>query len=172
MSITINGSGTITGSDRAASADVLPKRLLQSVTYQTGAVATGTTLIPHDSSIPQITEGDQYLSLAITPTSAASMLEIDVTLVVSNSGPQYQAVALFQGAIANALTVASANVVAGGETPVTFKHIMTAGTTSATTFSVRSGGNIAGTTTINGNSSTGFYGGVMASRITIKEFAA
>jgi hypothetical protein len=42
-------------------------RLLQVVNTTTGAVATGTTVMPFDDTIPQSGEGDQYMSLAITP---------------------------------------------------------------------------------------------------------
>ena len=49
---------------------------------------------------------------------------------------------------------------------------MTAGTTSATTFRVRAGLNSAGTTTFNGASSARYYGGTLASSITIKEYTA
>ena len=53
---------------------------------------------------------------------------------------------------------------------VTFTHYMTAGTTSATTFKVRAGADGAGTTTTNGGAGMGrFFGGVMASSITITE---
>ena len=47
---------------------------------QTGAVATGTTQIPSDDTIPQNTEGDEYMTLAFTPNSATSTLIIQVTI--------------------------------------------------------------------------------------------
>ena len=49
--------------------------LLQTVSYQTGAVATGTTIIPFDDTIPQITEGNEFMTLAITPRSATSQTD-------------------------------------------------------------------------------------------------
>ena len=150
---------------------VIPKRLLQSVTYQTGAVATGSTAIPGDNTIPQNTEGDQYLSLAITPTSATSLLEITVLAVVSNSASVNQTLALFQDSTANALAATFGFITATAVLPMPLTHYMTAGTTSATTFKVRSGGT-AGQTTFNGLGAAGYLGGVMASRITIKEYAA
>ena len=36
-------------------------KLLQQVNFQSGAVATGTTIFPEDDTIPQNTEGDQYM---------------------------------------------------------------------------------------------------------------
>lgn len=55
---------------------------------------------------------------------------------------------------------------------IIFNHIMTAGTTSATTFKVRCGGNAAGTTTFNGQATARKYGGVMASSIQITEWTS
>ncbi len=145
-------------------------KIAQLLTSQTGLVATGTTQIPDDNTIPQITEGDQYITLAITPTNASSKLEIDVTFNGASSVTGNMTVALFQDATANALqattiVVPSANF----ETLLSLKYIMTAGTTSATTFRVRAGLNTAGTLTFNGSGGVQLFGGVCGSRLTIKE---
>lgn len=148
------------------------RRVAQIVTYATGAAATGTGTIPFDDTIPQNTEGDQYMSLAITPTSASSTLEIEVTVFASTTAAATNmCVALFQDSTANALaagytvTVSNTCLVC-----ITYKHIMAAGTTSATTFKVRAGPDAAGTVTFNGLYGGRRYGGVMPSRITIKEY--
>ena len=47
--------------------------------------------------------------------------------------------------------------------------MMTSGTTSATTFRVRIGCAVAGTTYLNGNNGVRIYGGVAASSIVIQE---
>jgi hypothetical protein len=153
------------------SAHPVGKMIGQTVTFQTGSVATGTTIIPFDDTIPQNTEGDQYMSLAITPNNASSILEIDVTVMLSSStGALSLICALFQDATANALaTVFSFQPTATGPVTLNLKHSMTAGTTSATTFKVRGGAPSAGTTTFNGTSGGRLFGGVIASRITIKE---
>ena len=148
------------------------KQLVQNLNYTTGAVATGTTTIPFDDTIPQITEGTQFMSLAITPTSAASKLEISVTWCGGNNTGGFFVVALFQDAVANALSSASVYTGSTETQTVTFLTVMTAGTTSATTFRVRAGLNSAGTTTFNGASSARYYGGTLASSITIKEYTA
>jgi hypothetical protein len=148
--------------------------VLQVVNLQTGALATGTTLIPIDDTIPQITEGTQFMSLAITPISATSKLLICVVASVSNSvGNQWMASALFQDSTANALAVNSVYTAAATAfVPCVFNHFMTSGTTSSTTFTVRSGGNDPGTTSFNGQGGARRYGGVLASSITITEIAA
>ena len=149
--------------------------VVQVVNTSTGAVATGTTTIPLDDTIPQQTEGDLYLTApAITPTSASNFLRIDVTLVAANSAAAYYMIAaLFQDATANALktavhTLGAANYPA----TITFSHYMVAGTTSATTFKVRAGAHTAGTTTFNGAAGGRYFGGTMASSITVTEIKA
>lgn len=140
-------------------------------TISTG-VATGTTQLPCDDTIPQNTEGDQYMSLAITPRNAASKLEISVVWcgATNYAGVATITAALFQDSTANALACAPmiSNAV-NGMVAIAFKYTMTAGTTSSTTFKVRAGVNGANTTTFNGNVGSRFYGGVMTSSITIRE---
>jgi hypothetical protein len=145
--------------------------MAQIQTFQTGAVATGTTIIPSDDTIPQITEGDQYMTLAITPTNASSTLEIDVTFVASWSVGFGATAALFQDSTANAIAACMFfQTTPTGVNTITFKHIMTAGTTSSTTFRLRAGADRAATMTFNGYSGGRALGGVMSSRITIKEY--
>ncbi len=147
-------------------------RVLQYVYTETGAVATGTTIIPLDNTIPQITEGDQYMSLTITPTSATSTLIIDVIACCSatQSGANSFILALFQDTTANALA-SMVNATAGNSEPVvnSLRHIMTSGTTGSTTFKVRLGCSVANTLTFNGTSGNRLYGGVIASSIIIRE---
>lgn len=148
--------------------------LVQRVSTQTGTSTTGTTGLPLDDTIPQNTEGDQFMSLAITPQNTTNVLEIRVQVFGSDSaGGSYNAfiVALFQDSTANALAA-----MVGGTSPFaaspgvcTFTYIMTAGTTSSTTFKVRAG-DPTGTFTFNGASGTRLFGGVICSGIQITEY--
>lgn len=149
------------------------KTLIQNLNFTTGAVATGTTQIPADDTIPQITEGDEYMTLAITPTSATSILEVTVVHhASSNVGGQFMTVALFQDAVANALAVGNSFMPTGTTLAnTTFTFRMTSGTTSTITFRVRSGTSGATTVTFNGSSGGRYFGGKLASSITIKEYA-
>ena len=164
MPVAINGTGTITG---------VPGAVLQMVNSTTGAVATGTTLIPSDDTIPQSTEGDQYMTLAVTPRGATNNLRIDVVVqVASSAAGGRMAAALFQDSTANALAVSIQGFIdANKPMMLSFTHFMVAGTTSATTFKVRVGNSAAGTTTFNGASGARLYGGVSSSSITITEVA-
>lgn len=148
------------------------KTIIQRVNTITGTMATGTTTIPADNTIPQNTEGDQYMSLSITPTNASNILVIEVianinTTIASNA---LMIMGLFQDSIANALAVCAATVPTNGTgNAIPMRYEMVAGTTSATTFKIRIGGNTAGTTTFNGFNTSAYFGGVFASSITITE---
>ncbi len=148
-------------------------KIVQVVNTQTGAVATGTTAMPCDDTIPQITEGDEYMTLAITPTSATNKLRIDVVANVSHSAAATVTAALFQDATANALAAQMHYFAQVAELfPFAFTYYMAAGTTSATTFRVRVGATTGATTTFNGKSGGRYYGGVLMSSITITEIKA
>lgn len=159
-----NGGTGVTASDP----------VIQRVSTETGAQSSGTTLIPYDDTIPQNTEGDQYFSLAITPKNSSNILVIDLIGFFANSlgatGVLVTA-ALFQDSTANALAAGSGNNASSFQ-PFMFRHIMTAGTTSSTTFKIRAGGSSASTTAINGSSGARFLGGVYASSLTITEYAS
>lgn len=152
--------------------DLLGGQVVQVVNTQSGAVATGTTILPADDSIPQQTEGVEVMTLAVTPTNATHKLKIEVVVFFGNSVNNWMTAALFQDATAGALAAGEHHVNAGLIRQITFTHYMTAGTTSATTFKVRIGGDAAGTTTLNGVTSARLMGGVMASSITITEVRA
>ncbi len=142
---------------------------LQVVSTITTAVSSGATVMVLDDTKPQSTgEGMEVLSCAITPISATSKLVID--MVVVGSGPAGTMIAaLFQDSTADALAAAAQSIGANALATVKFTHIMTSGTTSATTFKVRTGSDGAGTFTFNGVTATRVFGGVCASSITITE---
>ena len=142
---------------------------VQVVNTQTGAVATGTTLIPNDDTIPQKTEGTEFMSLAITPSNSNNKLKIEVVFFLESGQGNERTVALFQDSTANALAAGSGHNFSGEGHFIAFTHYMTAGTVSVTTFKVRAGAETTGTVTFNGQGGGRKYGGVMASSITITE---
>ena len=147
---------------------------VQMVSSSFTSVATGTGQIPLDDTVPQNTEGDEYMTLAFTPKSATNILVITIDFYGSFSQSAIDLiVALFQDSTASALAAGSATP--GGtnyRTPVPLTHRMVAGTTSATTFKVRAGGAGAGTTTFNGAASGRYFGAITKSSITITEYKA
>lgn len=144
---------------------------VQQVDSLSTAVATGTTVIPGDDTIPQSSEGDQYMTATIIPRSATNKLVIEANVMVSNSAASYhQIVALFQDSTANALAATmSFGSTAGAILSIKLTYTMTAGTTSATTFKVRSGANTAGTTTFNGVTGGRLFGAIAKSSLVIRE---
>jgi hypothetical protein len=169
-------TGTISSAGLASGAVTFSKVAtgfpVQTVNALTTAVATGTTVIPNDDTIPQITEGDQYMTLAITPKSATNTLVIQATANFSSSVINNLTTALFQDATASALaaTLTRADT-ATASYGTTLVHTMTAGTTSSTTFRVRIGGSAAGTTTFNGTSGVRIFGAITKSSMVITEVA-
>ena len=162
-----------TGVSFSGGALTVAGRVAQVVNTTTGAVATGTTTLPADDTIPQITEGNEFITRSITPTNASSTLVIEVSIVVAHGvAGTTLTCALFQDATANALAaVAEGYSTADNMLIFSFRHVMVAGTTSATTFRVRAGAGAAGTMTFNGTATVRRFGGVMSSSIVITEFA-
>jgi hypothetical protein len=143
--------------------------IIQTKNFQTGVLDTGSALIPFDDTIPQITEGDEYMTLAFTPTSATNKLHIDVRLNINTTAENALVVALFEGTTANALACFVNREDAYKNKNVSFSHHMLASSTSELTFRVRAGANASNTTSFNGYGTGGKYGGSLASSITIME---
>lgn len=146
-------------------------KIAQVVSTFSAAVATGTTTIPSDDTIPQNTEGDEYLTRAITPTNASSTLLVFGFLgTVWNTGSNKLIMALFQDSTANALCATTfftyAPYSAGQGLLI---HSVAAGSTAARTFKLRAGGALAGTTTVNGEVGARKYGGVGYSALLVIE---
>lgn len=148
-------------------------KIVQVVSTETGAVSTGTTLMPIDDTLPQITEGDEFMTLAITPTSATNKLKIDIVCHLANDNTNGVVAALFQDATASALAVGFQGMQLNNQAlAVVFTYTMIAGTTSETTFRIRGGSSGGGgTTTFNGQSEARLFGGVLASSIIITEIS-
>jgi hypothetical protein len=163
-------AGTLVTTAGVPSSAMPAGSVLQVVNFQTGTYASGTTAIPHDNTIPQNTEGTEFMSLAITPTSASSKLKIDVSIRGALSGSNYFIAALFQDTTASALAASMTDIFSANyPTFVAFTYYMTSGTTSATTFKVRAGGDSVATLSFNGAGGSQRFGGVSSSSITITE---
>lgn len=146
--------------------------LVQRVRGTRATVGTGTTVVPLDDTIPQNSEGDEYLTQAITPTSATNILRIRAVFYASHSvGTVSLIMSLFQDTTAGALATSISWNPSGGNSiiPLVLEYEMVAGTTSATTFKIRIGSDSAGTTTVNGKGGSRQLGGRLISGITIEE---
>jgi hypothetical protein len=153
--------------------DPVPGSVIQRKESMTGAVATGTTTVPFDDTIPQNTEGTEYMSVSIIPTSAANLLHATSQgNFASSNGAFGFVMALFRDSTADALAVSvdSDGAVTGvmmGTINLSKKLI--AASVSSTTLKIRAGSDVAGTTTFNGIVSTRRYGGVVNSFVAAEE---
>lgn len=160
--VTIDSTANVTG------------KIIQVVNVQDTDAGTSTNVITNDTSIPQISEGTEIMTLAITPTSASNYLLINVEVNgVDSGGSLDMNVALFQDSTADALGAAVEFIAGGTGTGILFSHYMVAGTTSETTFKVRGGPGASGTMTFTGqHSGASLFGVAMKSSITIWEISA
>ena len=154
---TITNSGTATGFGGG--------KVLQVVHTESGAVATTTTVMPFDDTINTSSEGGEFFTLAITPANVSNKLIIQSVLHYSHSaGSTFCTANLYQDSTAASISTIGTTMerTATDQTRINGLHYMTAGTTSATTFKIRAGGNSGGRK----------GGGTLLSGMTIWELSA
>ena len=177
--LTIDSSGNATAttqsqannSTRLATTAYVDRTAVQQVVFSsTTSYASGSTSLPYDNTIPQNTEGDQYMTATITPKSATSKLVIHVVGVFWTASANAISGALFQDSTANALAVSYCYAPnANNGSTITINYSMTSGTTSATTFKFRAGANGVQTIYFNGTNGSGIFNGTCMSSIMIME---
>jgi len=147
--------------------------VIQTATFQSGALFSTSGLIPPDDTIPQITEGGEWTNIVFTPKSSTSSLHLHANLYMGYDGTSvFVSAAIFRDAVADALAAMTMYTVAGSGASrgLSLVHTMTSGTTAAITFRVRVGAS-SGNAYING-AITRTFGGVGASSFVITEIAA
>lgn len=136
----------------------------------TNSMATGTTLIPLDDTIPQITEGTEFITLSFTPTAIGNKIRVSANIFGAYSVAAKVTSAIFEGTTANALMAASSTVSASND--VMMQSLVWEGTVaslSTLTYRLRIGGSTAGTFTLNGSAGARLFGGVGYSNIIVTE---
>ena len=185
------GAGTVNATAFYVNGSALSTGKLAQVV--TGTYATTNSIsgaVAYDNSIPQNSEGEEILTLAITPTAASSTLYItcEVPTLVSvpaNASPSTGAAiaSLFVDTTANALAAQVGCRVSGlsstdtlaAENAIVFTHAVSAASTSARTYKIRVGvmtvvaGGATVSVTVN---PTATLGGVRLARMTIMEVLA
>lgn len=137
--------------------------------YTTGTYSSGTAVIPLDNTIPQITEGTQFMSISYTPKKANSKLKVTAVGYFDGNVSIYGVSALFRDSEANA--IASSCIFMTDMFPQILTAYIDAVSTSPTTFTVRAGCGTPGTIYFNGINGAGYFNGTLASNITIEEIA-
>jgi len=136
--------------------------------------ASSNAVIPSDNTIPQNTEGAAYSSLdtTYTPNFATSLLEVTVSIpLVTLSAGGAIMFALFRDSGANAIASARINPSSGNFNEVlAFTTIVSAGSTSATTFKLRYGSNsLSVTAYLLRDSTTIYFGTGLNAVMTVRE---
>lgn len=118
------------------------KKIAQIVRFESQSLGSSTATITWDDSIPQISEGDQFITQAFTPTNASSTIYVRLEIPVYNRNATAQAIiaALFLNDDTNAKAVASGYPGTANQWDgiLTISKSMTAWS-GAKTFSVRLG---------------------------------
>lgn len=164
----------LSGASGSSSGGSNPSSFVGRKTTAFPLVATGTTQIPADNTIPQNSEGDQYMTITYTAANANNILEIDVSAFIAASQASTVTMALFQDSNVNALAATAQQITSTNQgLSMSLLCSITVGTAASTTFTVRIGSSVGATTvTFNGASGTQRYGGVMSSGIRIREYTA
>lgn len=152
---------------------VFPTNTVIQEVYSTTNTYTslGSTAIPLDDSIPQVTEGVQCLSCSITPKFSTSIIKITVSASIENNTSSANCIiAIFANGASNAISarvIASVGSSSGGA--FNLIHYHSPGTTSTQTYTVRVGTNGGYGMYINGDSSSRLLGGAQYSSIILEE---
>jgi hypothetical protein len=148
--------------------------VVQVQNQQYDAAATGGTQMPADGTIPQITEGDQFMALTFTPKFANSKLRIDVQMFGGHTVINAQkSFAIFRDGAADAIGATyigisgAVNWISNGSTTL----FVDALDTVPIEFTVNGGASSssAGTFTFNGTNGNTSYGAIPTASITITE---
>jgi hypothetical protein len=159
-------------SNKLKRATVTTGKVLQQVVATSSARVTTTGVSPIDDTIPQNTEGGEFLTCSITPSNTNNILLIEFDGQFDSTASSYVTVALHQDSAANALTAVMQFMSSGFKSTIPLRHRMTAGTTSSTTFKIRAGTNTGDTLSINSYAGARVLGGTSSTILTITEIAA
>lgn len=170
-------TGTAASKDTGTAPDEVPTNAdlayIQTVRAETTAEQTITANIPYDNTKPQQTEGTEVVTVAITPKSAANNLRVTASIQCSSSASERNYVAaLFRDSGADALQTVAIKIRGGDDmATLSIDHVVSAGSTSATTFKIRCGG--ADTNMlINRNNLGSLFDGTLISSISVAEISA
>jgi hypothetical protein len=148
---------------------------VQVVQSSTGTHTRRTATIPSDNSIPQITEGTEELTVAITPGNTSDLLKVEA--IVYGSPVTVNAwimAAIFNTDVhaTNALSAAAQQPYGpsiSGMTPVHICHFLTAPSAAETTFRLRVGADT-GSLDVNGYNNAGLLGGVIDTMLSVTQY--
>jgi hypothetical protein len=179
VNVAPGASGTVLTSNGASSDpsfQAVPSGtgVIQQIRTTSFSTNTTSTVLPFDNTIPQITEGKEFFTVTITPTSASSVLVIECCMTLGTDNVAMGVIALFQDATANALA-ATATVLSGAglTNTISLFFSVSAASTSARTYRIRFGpGSGVINMDVNSTNAGGLFGGVCVSFLAVTEFAS
>lgn len=134
---------------------------------------SSTSVIPWDNTIPQITEGKEFLTISYTPKYADSFLVVSVSVALQDvTGGQYFVGCIYESGTANALAAgADYSVGSGGAGQFTLQtDPIASGSILARTYTFRYGPHFSSTAYINGIFGGARFGGVSKTHLTVVEY--
>lgn len=146
-------------------------KVAQMVVATSNTPATSSVIIPLDDTIPQNTEGTEFITATITPTNASSTLVIEFEGYMSCSTVLNAILALFVDSDADAIQAIPVTIVAGNYMAVCrIKAVVTAGSTSARTYKLRYGPDrTAAVTMLRSNAASSYFSTADSATFTITE---
>jgi hypothetical protein len=143
--------------------------IVQSVRDEDSSYATSSTSVPFDNTIPQRTEGNELMSVSITPSSAVNLLDLTSQAVLGHSNNAVMIMSLFSSSDSDAIaSVVNQYLTDEVRTP-SISARQVSGTTSSTTFSVRAGSQNTESIYFNGDNAAAIFGGACGSFLEVKE---
>lgn len=138
------------------------------------AILNSTAIVPYDDTIPQITEGDQLLSISYTPKYADSILFVEgfTSVGVNTAGGLAVVLSLFKNAEPDSIRTVAKVVPATFITDLYLGINITVSNINPITFYIRIGGSAASGITVNGMDSNRKFGGALSSWIKVTEIIA
>jgi hypothetical protein len=140
-------------------------------TTATQATFSAPTIVPFDTTIPQNTEGVEALTITVTPKHASSTLIIEFKASGAIATTSVVSVALYQDSTADALAVTFEHSPNTAYTvPFHHRSIHAAGSTTARTYKIRLGSNVANTIYFLRNSTVAnVYNSTVQATLTVTE---
>jgi hypothetical protein len=136
-------------------------------------LVTCSATIPFDFSLPQQTEGTEFLTLTVTPTDANNYLLADARMTFGTNNTIRGTMALFRDTTAGAIATAMARAQNAYQNNVSLMSpLILAASTNDTTFKLRAGSDLggAGPLYVNGYSGNHILG--LTATLTIYEIKA
>jgi hypothetical protein len=132
-----------------------------------------TTAIPFDDTIPQVTEGTQILSAAITPKATAHRVRVKFCGFGSGSNSDDITAALFLNGASNAIAASAFTIASTNDTiAMTMEFEHSPASMAAQTYSIRVGSRTGNAVRMNGTTSARKFEGVARSTLVLEEIKA